>query len=356
MTDVFSHPWLGGHFSDPETETMLSADAMLGNMLAVEVAYTRALGEVGVVDKLIADETVAHITQVSANIEDLRQGTAKDGLVVPALVRSLRADLPERCHKALHSGLTSQDVIDTATVMSLKPVCELFSKRLEALIKALGNLKKSHGRNGLMGRTRMQAALPITVADRIDIWMRPLADHQYRLHQQQDRLLSLQFGGAVGTRNAVGPHAPEIAAQMARELGLNNPDTCWHTDRSRFADFANWLSLMTGSLGKMGQDIALMAQQGVDEIRLNGGGGSSAMPHKQNPVQAELLITLARFNATLVSGMHHALIHEQERSGAAWSLEWMILPQAILTTGRALTVSDTLLEQIEAMGKDAGDI
>ena len=247
-------------------------------------------------------------------------------------------------------GLTSQDVIDKATLMTLKPICDLFSNRLKTLVETVENLEKTFGRNPLMGRTRMQAALPITVADRIDIWLRPFADHQDRLRQQEKRLLSLQLGGAVGTRDAIGNYAPEIAALMTQELGLSNPEACWHTDRSRCADFANWLSLMTGSLGKMGQDITLMAQQGVDEIRLHGGGTSSAMPHKQNPVQAELLITLARFNATLLSGMHHALLHEQERSGTAWSLEWMILPQVIQTTGLALITSNALLEQIETIG------
>ena len=275
---------------------------------------------------------------------------ASDGVVVPALVRSLRAALPEQCHPALHSGMTSQDVTDTATILALKPVCALFSERLQSLISSLTELKAAQGGHFLMGRTRMQAALPITVADRMDSWTRPLADHLDRLDRLTDGLLRLQLGGAVGTRHAMGGHGEEIAALMAQELGLKTASPCWHTDRSAMAEFAGWLSLVTGSLGKIGQDIALMAQQGIDEIRLSGGGGSSAMPHKQNPVLAELLVTLARYNATLLPGMHHALVHEQERSGAAWALEWMILPQSALTTGRALTATAALLGQIQSLG------
>lgn len=133
-------------------------------------------------------------------------------------------------------------------------------------------------------------------------------------------------------------------------VGLALPDHASHTTRDAIADYANLLSLITGSLGKMGQDITLMAQQGIDEIAFSGGGTSSAMPHKQNPVPAELLITLARFNATQLSGMHHAMLHEQERSGAAWTLEWMILPQMAQATCRSLAVAANLCGRITRIG------
>ena len=97
-----------------------------------------------------------------------------------------------------------------------------------------------------------------------------------------------------------------------------------------------------------------MAQAG-DEIELKGGGGSSAMPHKQNPVAAETLVTLARFNATQLSGMHQALVHEQERSGSAWTLEWLILPQMAIAAAGALRLANTLVEQIETIGTKPGN-
>ena len=120
--------------------------------------------------------------------------------------------------------------------------------------------------------------------------------------------------------------------------------------REGIADYANLLSLVTGSLGKMGQDVALMAQQGLDEITLTGGGGSSAMPHKQNPVSAELLVTLARFNAVQLSALHLAMVHEQERSGSAWTLEWMVLPQMLAATARALAVAQDMTQRITRIG------
>jgi 3-carboxy-cis,cis-muconate cycloisomerase len=112
------------------------------------------------------------------------------------------------------------------------------------------------------------------------------------------------------------------------------------------AALAAWLSLVTGSLGKMGQDVALAAQSELGEIRLAGGGGSSAMPHKVNPVGAEALVTLARFNATLLAGMHQSLVHENERSGAAWTLEWMLLPQMLMACAAALRHAQALVGQV----------
>ena len=196
----------------------------------------------------------------------------------------------------------------------------------------------------------MQAALPISVADRIETWSLPLARHVARLAEIRQRLLVLQFGGAVGTRHVLGDTSDAVASVFAAELGLECLGKADHAMRDTIGEFANWLSLVSGSLGKMGQDIALMAQQGLDEIDVVGGGSSSAMPHKSNPILAELLVTLARYNATQLSGMHQALIHEQERSGAAWALEWMIVPSMILSTSRGLSAGSELVASIERIG------
>lgn len=201
-----------------------------------------------------------------------------------------------------------------------------------------------------MGRTRMQAALPMTLADRCLTWTAPLDGHRERLAQIRPRIAQLQLGGPVGDRTTFAPFAAEIAAHMATALNLNNPPAAWHSMREGIVDYANLLSLISGSIGKFGQDICLMAQQGIDEVTLSDSGASSAMPHKQNPILAELLVTLARFNATQIAGMHHALVHEQERSGAAWALEWMILPQMAQTTARSLSAATELCAKVTSLG------
>ena len=353
MTDVFSHPWLSGLFSDSQTQEMLSPSAQIRHMLTVEAAYSRILGKVGRVPADTAEQAASHIDNARPDVGQLQIGTASDGLAIPTLVRILKESCPEELHPAIHVGLTSQDVIDTAITLSLKDVLPVLADRLSALGDALAQLEKAQGPNRLMGRTRMQAAMPITVADRLQSWHLPLLDHLERLEQLKPRLLCLQLGGAAGDRAALGDQGAEIARQMAEVLGLGNPIACWHSRRDAIVELSNWLSLVSGTLGKIGQDVSLMAQQGVDDISLKGGGGSSAMPHKRNPVLAELLVTLARFNAVQVSGMHQALVHEQERSGVAWALEWMILPQMVVATGRALNAGLELLNQVDRIGHPA---
>ncbi|WP_207101340.1 3-carboxy-cis,cis-muconate cycloisomerase [Paracoccus shandongensis] len=347
MTDVFDHPWLGGLFADPDMAALWSPDAQLAGMRAFEAAFSRALGRAGLADR--AEEAARAIEGMGFDMDDLRAGTAQDGVVVPRLVRQMKAQAGDAAG-AVHKGATSQDVIDTATALAMRDTLALVDRRLADLTAALEGLAARFGARPLMGRTRMQAATEITVADRIAPWLLPLADHRARIAQARPRIARLQLGGASGDRADLGAKADAVAADMAAALRLENPARAWHAMRDGVAEFAGLLSLVTGTLGKMGQDVALMAQQGIAEIELSGGGTSSAMAHKQNPVLAELLVTLARFNAGQLALIHQALVHEQERSGAAWALEWMVLPPMAQATGRALAAAVTLAGQVRRIG------
>jgi hypothetical protein len=207
--------------------------------------------------------------------------------------------------------------------------------------------------NELQAITRMQPAVIFHASDRIATWRHPLSALRERLSALREQTGVLQFGGAVGDLQVLGDNAETVARSIASELGLSWRGHSWHSARSPVIAQANWMSELTGSLGKIGQDVALMALRGSEDIRMSGGGSSSAMPHKQNPVTAERLVTLARFNATLISGMYQAQIHELERSGAAWMLEWMLLPQICETAGASLSAASMLVQSIEHMGKAA---
>ncbi|MBI1415694.1 MAG: 3-carboxy-cis,cis-muconate cycloisomerase [Limimaricola sp.] len=345
---VFDHPWLSALFAAPRIAPLWSAEAQMAHLLAYEAAWTDALeatGRIGAKDAAAARSRIATFTP---DIAELRRGTATDGVIVPALVRQLRTGLA--APGAVHGGATSQDVVDTALVLTLRAVLGVLADDLDALIDSLQRLERRDGTNPLMGRTRMQAALPVTVAHRVAGWRGPLAALRDDLPGLRSRALRLQVGGAVGDDAALGDDAPAMAALVAAALELPAPLASWQTDRTGLGHVANWLAMLCASLGKIGQDVALMALQGIDEVQLTGGGSSSAMPHKHNPVQAELLVTLARFAAGLNGTFGQALLHEQDRSGSAWTLEWMLLPQLTMTAGCATDTALRLTGQITRLG------
>lgn len=333
---------------DEEVDELFAAEAEVADYLAFEIALAEAEAAEGLIP-MAAAKAVAS-AGLEPDLAAMRAAAARDGVATVEFVRQLRAAVGSEHEAHVHFGATSQDLIDTSLVMRLASLAELFDQRLEALIAELEGLSARYGTHKLIGRTRMQDALPIPVGARVEAWSLPLARHRERLNELRPRLLVLQFGGAVGTLDKLGNKGRAVAARMAETLGLGLPVRSWHSQRDNIAEFAGWLSLVTGSLGKMGEDIALMAQNAVGEIEIEGGGGSSAMPHKQNPVKAEVLVALARYNAALLVAMHGALVHEQERSGAAWALEWLALPQMAVATGAALRNATTLAGSIRGMG------
>ncbi len=354
MVGAFDHPWLGGLVGDAEIAALIGPEAEIAAMLAFEGALARAEAEAGLIPAAAGEAIETALAGFSPDIAALREGMGRDGVVVPELIRQARAAVGAPHADWLHFGATSQDVIDTALMTRLRAVLTVCATRLGALIEAFDALSTRFGDRPLMGRTRMQAAIPITAGDRIESWREPLLRHWVHLERLRSEALVVQLGGAAGTLEKLGDAALEVRADLARRLGLGDAPR-WHSQRDRLADLAGWCALVTGSLGKFGQDVALLAQAG-DEIRLTGGGTSSAMAHKQNPVRAELLVTLARFNAVQLGGMHQAMVHEQERSGAAWTLEWLILPPMLVATGAASRVAAELIASIGEIGAREADV
>ncbi|MDH3660564.1 MAG: 3-carboxy-cis,cis-muconate cycloisomerase [Alphaproteobacteria bacterium] len=343
----FDHPHFATLFGRDDLALLFAPETEIDAMLRFEEALALAEADLGVIPKEAAAAIAEAIAGFAPDVEALKAGVARDGLVAPALIAELRATLDEAHRPHLHKGATSQDVIDTGLVLRLKAAIALLSDDIGGIIAKLDRLADGREDAPLMGRTRMQRALPIRLADRIGIWRHPLVDHLEALAQLKGRLLAVQLGGPVGTLETLGAHGPRVRARLAERLELADPGRSWHTERGRVADIAHWLSKVSGSLGKIGQDVVLMAQNEIGEAAIGDGGRSSAMPHKRNPVLAELLIALARYNAAAAGAMHQALVHEGERSGSAWALEWLTLPPMIAATGAALSIANTMLDKLE---------
>lgn len=349
----FEHPFLSGLLGDEEVADLFSAEAELDCMISFEEALAAAEAREGIVPAESGALIASKLEQIQLDMEALNRATRRDGVVVPELVRQLRKGIGEPHGQWVHFGATSQDAIDTSLALRLKRLAKILDKRIDALISDLDRLDTRYGKVSVMAHTRMQAAIPVSASRKILSWRDPLARHRKRIDAAVEEAALLQFGGAAGTLDKLGKESVAVSRHMAAQLGLEAPARARHNERDGIAAFASALAALTGSLGKIGQDIALMVQSEVGEAKLASGGGSSAMPHKSNPVGAEALVTLARFNATLVAGMHQALVHENERSGAAWTLEWMLLPQIAVAAGAALNIASELISGLEILRRES---
>ena len=328
--------------SDVAVEALLSDENQLAAMLRVEVALAKAEAGAGLIAPEAASRIEAALADFAPDWDDLGEGMRRDGVVVPRLVKQLRGVIGSEHGAALHKGATSQDIVDTALMLQLKSVLALFDERLGALIAQLDAIIQADGARSLMAHTRMQAAMLFTVAAKLRTWREPLEQLRQGLTQSRG-LLVVQLGGPIGDRASFEGKGDEIAARLAETLGLADAP-CWHSARSRIVTIGGLAAQTAGALGKIGADIALMAQGGA--VTVAGGGSSSSMAHKSNPVGAEHLVALARHNAVLAGGLHQAMVHETERSGSAWTLEWLTLPQMLRNTGGSLRIADVLLRSI----------
>jgi 3-carboxy-cis,cis-muconate cycloisomerase len=341
----FEHPFLSGLLGDEEIARHLSADADIKTMLRFEAALARAQAGLGLIPAAAAEQIAAACGTFEPDLARLKAAVGTDSVVIPELVKQLRQAVGGDAANHVHFGATSQDAIDTSLMLRMKAIHAIFTERIRQIVALLDGLDERFGSNPLMGFTRMQAAIPIRVSDRVESWRGPLARQLTALN---NLVFPVQLGGAAGSLDKLGLDGAAVRAALAEELGLADIRQ-WQSQRDGIADIGHHLSSVTGALGKIGQDLALMAQSGR-EISMSGGGKSSAMAHKQNPVGAETLVALARFNAVQLSGLHQAMVHEQERSGAAWTLEWLIMPQMAMATAASLRLARETLSKIERIG------
>ncbi len=330
---------------DPELESLFGDEPEVSAILRFEAALAEAEVEAGLVSRADAAAIREAAIILTPDWAALAAGMVTDGVVVPALIRQLCAAVGEPHAGAVHFGATSQDAVDTGLALRLASAIDIIEARLQALETQLGELAQRFGDLTVMAHTRMQRALPITVADKIMTWLEPLRRCRGALASSKREVLVVQLGGPVGTRAELRGKGDDVARRLAAGLGLGTA-LPWHSGRDRIAGFASVLSLISGAAGKLGADVALLSQNEIGSIALTGGGGSSAMPHKSNPVSAEVLVTLARLNAGLLGTLHQGLVHENERSGSAWTLEWMTLPKMVVATGSSLLLALSLTKQI----------
>lgn len=342
---LFSSTVYSGLFSDPDLTPILDDASDIAQMIAFERALARVQGRLAVIPAEAAEEIDRKLGDFAPDPAGLSAGAQSAGVAVPALVATLRKQVGSDAGHWLHWGATSQDVIDTAQVLQVRTCLDLFETRLGRLIDTLQSASSRTADRLLAGRTRSQLATPITLGYRIAQWAHPLIDAEAALAGVRERVLTVQFGGASGVNSAIAPDGPMVLRKLAQELGLRAGPS-WHVNRSSLIALASWLQQVSAGLAKMAGDLILLGRSDIAEVASGSGGGSSTMPQKANPVQAETIQALNQIAIAAQAGLAAAASPAEERDGAKWPLEWHFLPQMLLATGACLRHAQALAESL----------
>ncbi|WP_103334223.1 lyase family protein [Pseudotabrizicola formosa] len=338
----------GRLFGDAEVARLFSDSAEVRAMLLVEGALARVQGALGLIpaDAAAFIDRAAHEVQIDPSA--LADETARNGVPVPAFLAAFRkAAMAPELMQYLHWGATSQDIMDTAFALRLRPMLALWNTRLEGVLGHLATLAEDGATLPMAARTYGQFATPTSFGAVVAGWGWPLLDWRTRLATLREDVLKVSLSGAAGTLSAMGDAGPQVREQLARELGLADPGHSWHSDRSAPGQLAGFAAGLAGSLGKLGEDVLALSQSGLGEVSFRGGaGGSSTMPQKQNPVAASALVALARQVIGLAGLVQGAALHRQQRDGAAWFSEWLSLPQLCISTSRMLFLAGEIAETL----------
>ncbi|WP_405825937.1 3-carboxy-cis,cis-muconate cycloisomerase [Streptomyces sp. NBC_00838] len=333
-------------------ESATGDTAFLRAMLDAESALTRAQAAVGQAPAEAATAVTAAAAATHFDIHDLALRARGGGNPVIPLVADLTAAVGEKYGPYVHRGATSQDVMDTAAMLVASRTLDLVLADLARTERALAELAAAHRDTVMPGRTLTQHAVPTTFGLKAAGWRSLVLDARDRVRAVRDALPA-QLGGAAGTLaafeayGAAGDTTDPLVAAYAHETGLARPALPWHTLRTPLADLAGALAFTAGALGKTAVDVLTLSRTEIAELAEGTGGGSSAMPHKANPVRATLIAAAARRAPHLAATLYTSMAAEDERPAGAWHAEWEPLRDLLRLVGGATRDAAELTEGLQ---------
>jgi len=333
-------------FGTAEMRAVFSDDNLLGRYVEAEVALAVAQGRVGVIPREAADAIARLAPTVALDRAALKQETENVGYPILGLVRQLSAKVGD-AGRYVHWGATTQDIMDTATVLQVRAALRIVERDIAAVSAALVRLAERYRDTPMAGRTHLQQALPITFGYKCAVWLSAMDRHAERLRELKPRVLVAQLGGAAGTLASLGDKGLEVRREYARELGLGNPPITWHVVRDALVESVNLLGLITGSLGKIGFDMMLLMATEIGEAFepfASHRGASSTMPQKRNPISSEILVANAKAVRQHAGLMLDAMIQDFERATGPWHVEWIALPESFILAAGSLAQAKFMLE------------
>jgi 3-carboxy-cis,cis-muconate cycloisomerase len=300
----------------------------------------------GIIPAAAAEAIIAAAKIENLRTEDLAASARNVGYPVVGLVSGL-SKAAGAAGGWTHWGATTQDIMDTATVLQVRDGLDLIETELRAILTALAGQADTHRNTVMAGRTHLQQALPITFGLKCAIWAMPFLAHLQRLSQLRSRVEMVEFAGAAGTLASLGDQGIPIMEALAVDLGLAAPLAPWHVCRDALAEAVGFLGLISGTLAKIATDIILLAQTEVGEVAepyVAGRGQSSTMPQKRNPIASEYILAASRMVQGLVPVMQGAMAQDHERATGPWQAEALVLPQSFVLTHGALLHTRAIAE------------
>ena len=332
---------------DEEIAVIFSDDHFLETILKFEKTLARIQAELGI----IPDDAANELQQLSiAGIDRaaLVKGMQRDGVVIPALLKQLKASESREAAQWLHFGVTSQDAVDTALILILREINGIIVSRLDGIVELMAIMVDQNRNTRLMARTRQRSAVPTSFGFIVASWLATLLRQKQRIREIDPRLYRLQLGGAAGHLSAIDASPGiRLVQQMGEALNLHCTGGSWHSQRDNLVEYGNWLAMTCGCLAKVAEDLIALSADEVSEVSITSVGGSSTMPQKQNPIMLEHIVTLNRLVSNHQISMQQALVNILQRDGRGWMLEWLTLPAMVMATGKSLSLVIEVLSGLQ---------
>lgn len=328
--------------------------AWIQAMLDTEAALAVAEATAGLIPQEAAEAIAACCSSDRFDVDALMREARSVGNPAEPLVRALRHAISGDARDFVHHGATSQDILDTAAMLVTRRALLLIDDDLTGVAGGLAWLADEHRGTLMAGRTLLQQAVPISFGLKAAGWLAGVTRARMALRRVQREVLAVQLGGAAGTLASLNGAGVRVLQEFARQMGLAEPELPWHTERTRMAEIAGALSLTAGALDTVALDITLLTQTEVGEV-VEGGderqGGSSTMPHKQNPVRAVMVRACVREAESQAGILLQSMAQEHERAAGAWQVEWPALSGALAYTGGAADWLRRSLAELEVRPK-----
>jgi 3-carboxy-cis,cis-muconate cycloisomerase len=340
---------LGPLFATDDMRAVFDDRARLAAMLRMEAALARAEARVGLAPEALA-AAIEALSPDDLDVSTIGAQTVLSGVPTIPFVKAVQEKLPKDLEPSFHKGATTQDIADTALVLQMRDAFALIARDLDAILAGLARLAGEHRATPCVGRTYGQHAAPLTFGYKVAVWAAGIGEIAGQLPWLRERALVASLGGPVGTLAGLGDKGPAVADAFAADLGLGAAPIAWHTLRARMAETGTWLATLMGALAKMATDVAHLASTEVAEVAepyVPGRGGSSAMPHKRNPVSATVILSAHMAAKAHVTTLLDAMAAAHERPAGAWHAEWHALPQLFGLASGSLREARALAEGLK---------